>query len=697
MKINRLSSIGRGVVTCGLSAALALGGLAGCAASTSGSASSGTTQAATASASGERVNVVDASALFTDRDLTPSYDASKVTATIALADGATKVEGTGVTVTDDIVTITAEGIYEVSGTLSGGQLRVDAKDAKVQIVLKDASITGGSSAALYVKEADKVFVTLPEGSSSKLVTSGEFIAIDENDIDGVIFAKDDLTINGAGSLSVTTNYGHGIVGKDEVTLVSGTVSVDVSGDAIKANDSLAVHGGSYQLACDGKALEVSNSDDATLGFVYVEDGSFTISAVDDALNASGAVQIDGGTWDVSSGDDGIHSDSDLVFNGGSVTVKQSVEGLEGATITVTGGEIDVTSSDDGVNAVGTSGGSTSSTNDMGGFGGGGMGGQMPTSGQAPATPDASQVPVSGQAPAAPDGGQMMTPPDGQMMTPPTGEMPTPPDGGQMMTPPDGGQMPGRGAPGGQGAPTSGTTGQNTDATSPTTDSTSGTADQGFGGRGGMGGGRGFGGMGGGMMMDTDETAKFTITGGKLTVNAGGDGLDSNGTVSIEGGETYVSGATNSGNAALDFGLGGTISGGVFVATGMSGMVEMLSEESSQASAMVYLDANASGTVKLADSTGKELLSFDAPKEYNCVIVSAPGLSESGTYKLTSGSTETEIAMSGKVTSVGNAANRMGGGMGGFGGGMGGHGGMGGGRRGMGDQTNAMQMQPTTSA
>lgn len=252
--------------------------------------------------------------LFTDRDLSGTYDESEAVA-IHLADGASTCEGNGVEIQEDTITITKEGVYVLSGTLTDGQVIVDAGEDKVQLVLQNAKIACEESAAVYVKSADKVFLTLADNSDNTLESSGEFVAIDENDIDATVFSKDDLTLNGTGSLRVTCESGHGIVSKDDLKLTGGTYEISCVQDALSGNDS-----------------------------VRIADGEITIDA----------------------GDDGIHSDADLIIVGGTITINDSYEGLEGQTITIDGGNITLSASDDGLNAAGG--------NDQSGFGG--MGGDQ---------------------------------------------------------------------------------------------------------------------------------------------------------------------------------------------------------------------------------------------------------------------------------------------------------------------------------
>ena len=199
---------------------------------------------------------------------------------------------------DGNVEITEEGVYVLTGTATNATIRVNAdSQAKVQLVLDNANITNTSMPAIYVLSADKVFVTTTSGSTNKLEVTGTFTADGETNLDGVIFSKDDLVLNGLGTLSITSSD-HGIVSKDDVKVTGGTYQLSVKGDAIQANDG-----------------------------AYVADCTLDITATTDGIQAGERAQIDGGTLKI-----------------------QSAEGIESTYVQVNGGTIDITASDDGINA-----------------------------------------------------------------------------------------------------------------------------------------------------------------------------------------------------------------------------------------------------------------------------------------------------------------------------------------------------------
>ena len=213
----------------------------------------------------------------------------------------TKVASSGVNISGNIITISKEGTYVLSGALSEGQIVVDADSAKVQLVLDNVDITCASSAAIYVKNADKTFITLAEGSENILMNTAEYEAIDDNNIDAVIFSKDDLTLNGKGTLTINSEYGHGIVSKDDLKLVSGTCNITAKKHALSGKDSVRIAAGTYNLTSGKDGIHSENADDDEKGFVYIASGDFTIESTGDGIDASYVVQIDDGDFDITAG------------------------------------------------------------------------------------------------------------------------------------------------------------------------------------------------------------------------------------------------------------------------------------------------------------------------------------------------------------------------------------------------------------
>lgn len=650
--------------------------------------------------------ILDSSDMFTNRDKEIGYDEGSVIA-INLSDGASTAVSDSVVIDGDTITITEEGTYILSGSLTNGQIVVEAENAKVQLVLDNADISCETSAAIYVKAADKVFITTTEGSTNTVCTSGEFEAIDDNNIDAAIFSKSDLTLNGAGSLEVTCPNGHGILSKDDLVITSGEYVVDAGKHALSGKDSVRIAGGTFDLTAGKDGIHSENTDEGEKGFVYIENGSFTITSDGDGIDASYVVEIVDGSFDITAGggyENGkVHTDNDM----------------------------------------------------MGEFGN--MGGQMPdgSTGEGNAPSDMTLPDGSTGEGNAPSG---MTPPDGSTSD---GNAPS------GMTPPDGSTGEGN-APSGTTSPdgnngTDGTTTTSADEssldsnvimlsaagsttsetasstdTAETSDSDSSTSTKGIKADGALqilggdyninsaddafhtnstleirdgnmeiatgddgmhaddalvisdgdinitesyegiegltitidggnisivssddglnaAGGAdssGFGGMGTDMFASNDDIW-IEINGGYLYVLAGGDGVDSNGNLTINGGEVYIDGPSDGGNSAIDYGdnAAAYINGGTVVAVGSSDMVEAFDDSSEQAVMSVSVSAGSAGDeIKLLDSDGNELISFTAAKTYDAVIISTADLAQGETYTLVTGDNETTVEMTSSVYS-----------------------------------------------
>ena len=276
--------------------------LGGCGAQTTAEDASDGETASSESTTATTVSSVETSGVFSDRDLAGTYDESEAIA-IQLNGGSASCDSGAVTIDGGTITITAEGVYLLSGTLTDGQIIVNAGDTdKVQLVLNGVDITCGTSAAIYALEADKVFVTLAEGAENTLTNGGTYVAIDDNNIDAVIFAKTDLTLNGSGSLTINAQAGHGVVSKDDLVITGGSYAITAASHGLSGKDCVAIAGGTFTITSGKDGIHAENSDDLTLGTLYIADGSFTIVSQGDAISAQGALQIDGGTFDLYTGE-----------------------------------------------------------------------------------------------------------------------------------------------------------------------------------------------------------------------------------------------------------------------------------------------------------------------------------------------------------------------------------------------------------
>lgn len=540
------------------------------------------------SSSATEITYLNADDMFTDRDKEVGYDEDTATA-ITLSDDASSCDSSSVTISDNTITITDEGTYLLTGSLSDGQVIVDADDKKVQLVLDSVDINCDASTALYVKAADKVFVTLASDSENSLSNTSDFVAIDDNNIDAVIFSKDDLTLNGSGTLTVTAKYGLGIVSKDDLVITSGTYQITAAKHALSGKDSVRIADGVLTLDAGTDGIHSENTDDDAKGFIYIANGDISITADSDGFDVEETLQVDGGNIEVYAGDDGLHSDDDLIITAGTINVTKSYEGLEGVTVTIEDGDISVVSSDDGINASGD-----------------GSSGDSSQSGTPPEKPDDSDS---------------------------TEDRPEPPNGFD------------------KNDNSSADSNSDSNSDSKSADLPDGNAGPGDenGGPGGSNGGPGGdnGGPGGGMEEATDYNL-IQISGGKIYINASGDGIDSNGNLTVTGGEIYVDGPTSGGDGALDCSGTTLISGGTVIAVGSSGMAENFDSSSAQGSMITTVsDSMITGDITLKDSDGNTIVSYSPSKEYSSVVISCADLKEGETYTLVAGDTSTSVSLNQK--------------------------------------------------
>lgn len=511
-------------------------------------------------------------------------------------------ESDNVRVNGSQVSITAAGTYNISGQLSDGQVVVDTADEEtVRLILNGVSISSSTSAALYIKNAEKVVIVLEDGTQNVLTDAETYIYSDEeeNEPNAAMFSTSDLTLTGSGALTVNGNFNDGIVSKDGLIIDNGEILVSAVDDGIRGKDYIVVKTGAINVVAGGDGLKSDNDEDVSLGYISVLDGSikiesdgdaitaqtsvtiysgklnlrsgggaqaqltedisakgikglasvtldggtYTINAADDAIHSNGEIYINAGTYAISTGDDGVHADASLVINSGSISITQSYEGIESAVITINDGQIHITSSDDGINVAGGLDSSGMRT----GFGGG-------RPGEIPGDPGARQ-------------------PDGTM---PNGTMPE--------------------------------------------------FDN----------------------LTTSGDYLLTINGGSIYVEASGDGLDINGAVIMTGGVVLVNGPTNDGNAALDYDAGFTISGGTLLAVGSAGMAMAPDNTSTQNSILVNLDdiQQAGTLIHFQDEDGNALFTFEPVKDFQSICYSSKELQTGKMYKVIIGGSASGVDQDG---------------------------------------------------
>ena len=311
------------------------------------------------------------SAYFTRNDRDSDWDSAGATR-ITLSGERAYVSGGGAYVQGGSVVIAQAGRYVLSGTLTDGSVIVSADSSdKVWLLLDGADISRSDDACLRVEQADKVFLTLAPGTENRMTSGAEYSETALNDnTGGAIYSRDDLTINGSGSLTVTAAYKHGIDVNDELVITGGKITVDAPQDAIHVNDGFCLEKASLILRAGDEGINVQGPDsllyiasgsvDIESGGaalksatdMRVEGGSITLDSEADGLHSEGSIAIEGGRFELRAGDDGIHADSAVTISGGSILISECYEGIEALTIDISGGEIELYPTDDGLNANG---------------------------------------------------------------------------------------------------------------------------------------------------------------------------------------------------------------------------------------------------------------------------------------------------------------------------------------------------------
>ena len=560
--------------------------------------------------------------MFTERDFKTEYDESNAV-TIKLNGASATASSDSVNISGSTITITEEATYIISGELTDGMLIVNAPDtAKLQFVFNGVNITSKTSSALYIREADKVFLTLAENTTNTLANGGSFTAIDDNNIDSALFSKQDLTMNGTGSLSVTSPAGHGIVCKDDLVITGGSYQVNSASHGLDANDSVRVANATINIDAGKDSIHCENNYDTSKGFVYISSGSIKSEAEGDGISAGAYIQIEDGTIDLlvgggsengtkthsdffggfmgggrpggmppgdmqiieteedSTSMKGLKATSNLIISGGNITVNSADDSIHSDTsLTINGGTFNIASGDDAIHAE-----ETLTVID----------GKIDIS-ESYEGLEALHIDIQG------------------------GDI-------KLKASDDGLNAAG-------GTDQSGTTGGR---------------DGMFGGErppemGGPAGGPAGGGPGGG--MSTNSNGSIKISGGTLYINSSGDGVDANGTLEISGGHTTVTGPTQGDTATLDYDKTAVITGGTFIGTGSTMMAQSFSDSEQGVIAITVGNQLAETQIELKDSIGNTIVSHKPELDFAVVIISTPELVKGEKYSITVGYETSEFEAS----------------------------------------------------
>lgn len=496
--------------------------------------------------------------------------------------------GEGVVVDGSKATITAAGTYEISGSLADGQIIVNTEDEKkVRFVLNGIDISCSTGAPIAIMAADEVVVILADGGENRLSDGSSYLlSSEEDEPNAALYSRADLTIAGNGSLAVEGNYNDGIASKDGLVISGGTISVSAADDGIRGKDYVVVRGGNIVVVAQGDGLKSDNAKDATMGYVLIEGGIVDVTAGGDAIDGQTDAMISGGQVSLSSGGG----------SNGRIDESASAKGIKGVvSVTIDGGTIAVNSADDAIHSNGSvtiNGGALFlASGDDGVHADTALdigGGQI--------TIIESYEGIESAAITINDGNIRIAASD---------------DGINVAGGADGSGMGiGPGFGGGPGGRPGGRPGQDNFAAA--------------------------------------GNYRLTINGGYIYVDAGGDGLDSNGSIEMTGGVVIVNGPTERMNGALDYMGGFNMAGGFLVAAGSSGMAEAPSESSSQLSVLLNLSSTqrAGTLIHIQTGDGENILTFAPTKVYQSIAFSSPELTKGSTYQVYCGGSATGTASDG---------------------------------------------------
>ncbi len=344
----------------------------------------------------------------TSRDASGDYDAS---AAVTLKP-------------EDDLTITEAGVYILSGSYENKMLVIEAgEEDKVQLVLLNAALANDNGPAIYVRSADKVFLTAAEGTENAISDGTDYAVTDgDTELDAAVFSRDDLTINGAGKLTISGSYKHAVVSKDDLVVTAKDLTVSAVNVGLNGKDSVRFSEAEVSITAGTDGIRADNEEDPDRGYVSVmgstltvtsgrdgiqaetvftaadsaitvtsggghgaaspdpsgsykgvkagvsvsfDGGMVQIDALDDAIHADGSLLIRAGSFTLLSGDDAIHAEEKVEISGGTIGVTAH-EGIEGNYVLISGGEINIQASDDGINAARKSGAYTPTVEITGG-------------------------------------------------------------------------------------------------------------------------------------------------------------------------------------------------------------------------------------------------------------------------------------------------------------------------------------------
>ncbi|MGF0032302.1 carbohydrate-binding domain-containing protein [Bariatricus sp. SGI.154] len=264
---------------------------------------------------------------YSEEKLDASWDEAS-SSTLTFDNNTISSDDTNIQIEENTATITQTGTYILTGTLTDGQIIVDAPDkSTVKLVLNNAILSSSTSSPIYIKSGDTI-ITLADDTDNSVSDATEYVydSDAEDEPDAAIFAKDDLTFNGTGNLTVTGNYNHAIQSKDALKFVSGTYSITSAGDGVVGKDSVSIKDGNYTIEAGEDGIKSTNIDETDKGYVIIENGDFQITAANDGIQAETLLLINDGEFNIQTGGGSSNAASKNDMRGGGQIMEKSPNG-----------------------------------------------------------------------------------------------------------------------------------------------------------------------------------------------------------------------------------------------------------------------------------------------------------------------------------------------------------------------------------
>lgn len=492
------------------------------------------------------------------------------------------------------ITITEGGIYNLTGTIEDGLIQINTKD-NIKLILNNVTIKNTNGPSIYVENAENIVIETENNTKNTLEDSTSYTGYEE-EVNSVIYSKDTLILDGTGALNIIANYQDGIVSKDDLQILNGTYTINAKDDGIRGKDSVYIKEGKFTITTTGDGIKTTNTTDTEKGYIKIENGTFNITSELDAFQAETKITILNGTYEITTG--GGSSNKSTHTDWGQWGNWQSPE------------TEDTTPSAKGIKAA-------EIIIQNGNF-------NLNTSDDAIHANDTTTIRNGTyQIKSGDDGIHADTKVeilDGTIKIEESYE--------------------------GLEAAQINIENGNINITA---------TDDGI----NIAGGNDNSGMNRpGANNYTNTSNYLTINDGTIYVNAAGDGIDVNGSATINGGTITVDGPTNGGNGAIDYDQNFTIKGGIIIATGSKEMAQEFSNDSTQNSINIFLTSTQQANTAIAITKENEtIISYTPSKSYSLVQISSPDLEENTEYTIKIGNETYEtFTISSTITTIGNNAS-----------------------------------------